>query len=483
VETPSLPAAGCPACNARDELIAAQAAAITELQAKVERLERLVSRNSGNSSFPPSMDAQPGRRRPKARRRPADGTRGPGKQPGAPGSFLAWRKDPDERVDVFPEGMCGCGAALAAGSDLGVVASHQQVEIPQVTARVIQHDRHAVACACGAIRQAPLPVGAGSAGTVTYGPNLQAWCVYLMVAHAVPVHRCAELIESLTGARPSAGFVHGMLARAAAAVAVVNKLIRALIIMAHAVCCDETPVRAGPGPAWHKRHLLVAATPALTYYMLGDRTTASFKTFVLPDLAGVVVHDRYQVYDHPQLGTLTHQLCCAHLLRDLEDAAQTYLGASWPAQITHALQGLIHAASSARQAGLAAVPTHIASPLISAYRDGIHTGLSDLQERGGTTRQHRQRLLEDLRDREDDVLRFVSDLRIPPTSNQAERDLRPAKTQEKISGRLRSEQTTRHRYAIRGYLSTASKHGTSVLTALRDAIAGNPWMPPIPAQP
>ena len=44
------------------------------------------------------------------------------------------------------------------------------------------------------------------------------------------------------------------------------------------------------------------------------------------------------------------------------------------------------------------------------------------------------------------------------SSNQAERDLRPAKTQQKISGRLR-QTTTRHRYAIRGYLSTASKHG------------------------
>jgi hypothetical protein len=81
------------------------------------------------------------------------------------------------------------------------------------------------------------------------------------------------------------------------------------------------------------------------------------------------------------------------------------------------------------------------------------------------------------------VLRFVYDTRIPPTTNQAERDLRPAKTQEKISGRLRSEHTTRHRYAIRGYLSTASKHGADVLTALRDAIASDPWMPPIPAQP
>ena len=163
--------------------------AIAELQAKVERLERLVSRNSGNSSFPPSMDAQPGRKRPKARRRPADGSRGQGKQPGAPGAFLAWSAKPDQRVNIFPEGLCGCGAALAGAADLGVVASHQQVEIPLVSAQVIQHDRHAVACGCGRVQLAAAPVGMGAPGTVTYGPNLQAWCVYLMAAHAVPVHR------------------------------------------------------------------------------------------------------------------------------------------------------------------------------------------------------------------------------------------------------------------------------------------------------
>ncbi len=54
------------------------------------------------------------------------------------------------------------------------------------------------------------------------------------------------------------------------------------------------------------------------------------------------------------------------------------------------------------------------------------------------------------------------------SSNGAERDLRPAKTQQKISGRLRSENATRHRYAIRGYISTAAKHGTGVFTALRN---------------
>jgi len=468
-------------------VIAEQAAAIAELAAKVERLERLVSRNSGNSSFPPSMDAQPGRTRPKPkpRRRRADGSRGPGKQPGAAGSFLAWSNTPDERVRCFPGGRCRCGADLGEGRDLGVVASHQQVEIPLVSARVIQHDRHAVACGCGQAHLAPPPPGTGSPGTVTYGPNLQAWCVYLMAAHAIPVHRCAELVASLTGVKPSAGFVHGLLARAAAAIKPVTTLIRCLVIAAPAVCCDETPVRAGPGPAWRKRWLLTAATPLLTYYTLApDRSVASFAAFVLPDAAGVVVHDRYLGYDHPRAGVRTHQLCCAHLLRDLEDAAQTYRDATWPAQITTALQQLIHAANHARGRGLPAVPALAAIPLIGAYRAAIAAGLADLAARPGATRlhqrHHRQRLLEDLRDREQDVLRFVFDTRIPPTTNQAERDLRPAKTQEKISGRLRSADTTGHRYAIRGYTSTAAKHGTDVLTALRDALTGNPWMPPIP---
>jgi hypothetical protein len=66
-------------------------------------------------------------------------------------------------------------------------------------------------------------------------------------------------------------------------------------------------------------------------------------------------------------------------------------------------------------------------------------------------------LLECLRHREADVLRFLTYTAIPPTSNQAERDLRASKAQQKIRGRLRSEKTTRDRYAIRGYGWTAVK--------------------------
>src|SRR5450631_4913156 len=453
-----------------------------KLAAKLARLELLLSRNSGNSSLPPSSYDQPGPRPPDGKAgRKRGGGRSPGKQPGAPGSHLAWSENPDETIPHFPDGACACGAPLAGAPDLGVAASHQQAEIPLAAAKLIQHDLHEVACRCGKVHRAARPEGV-SASKVSYGPNLQAWCVFLMVAHAIPVHRCAELIESLTGAKPSAGFVHGMLARAAAAVADANKAIRALIILAHVVCADETPIRAGPGPRSRKRYLLVACTHLLTYYFLGDRGMKTFSAFVLPDMGGtVVVHDRYQNYD--AIPGLIHQLCAQHILRDLAGATETYPGEHWPVQASQALQGLIHAANTARAQGLPAIPGDVAAPLIHAFKHGVLAGLSQVSRVPGRTQRPCRDLLECLRDRRDDVLRFTTDLRIPPTSNQAERDLRPAKTQQKISGRLRSAEATRNRYAVRGYISTAAKHGTSVLTAIRDALAGNPWMPPIPTPP
>lgn len=475
---------------AQDGQITALAAQVAELMetneqlaAKLARLEHLLSRNSGNSSLPPSMDDQPGRRPPEGRgRRMRGGGRSPGKQPGAPGSHLAWSKNPDDTIPHFPGGACECGAPLAGARDLGVAASHQIVDIPLQTATVTQHDLHEVACRCGRVHRAPVAAGAGVAGTVTYGLSLQAWCVYLIAAHAIPVHRCAGLIEALTGAEPSPGFVHSMIERAAAAVAAANKVIRCLIILAHVVSADETPIRVGPGPKTRKRYLLVACTSLLTYYFLGDRSMKTFEAFVLPDMGGaVVVHDRYQNYD--AIPGLIHQLCCQHLLRDLEDAAQQYPGAHWPVQAAEALQGLIHAANTARAQSLPAVPGDIAAPLIHAFKHGVLVGLAEVPRVPGRKQRPCRDLLECLRDRRDDVLRFTTDLRIPPTSNQAERDLRPAKTQQKISGRLRSEQSARDRYAIRGYISTAAKHGAHVLTAIHDALAGNPWMPPIPEPP
>lgn len=456
------------------------------LAAQLSRLEHLLSRNSGNSSMPPSKDDDPGKTPPPAKPTRGGGKRKRGKQPGAPGANLAWTDTPTKRVDRFPQGRCDCGHDLAGAIDLGVVDRHQQHEIPRMSVSVTQYDQHQVRCGCGRVHTADRPEGA-RAGTVGYGPNLQAFVVYLMVVHFVPAHRCVELLESLTGAAPSVGFVHGMLVRASSLLVEVDKRIRALIILAYAVCADETPLRVGPktpkpGRKKADKYLLVACTDLYTHYLLGDRDLDTFKAFVLADLTGsVVVHDRYHLYDSAEVGKLTHQLCCQHLLRDLAGAAETYPEAHWPTQIADALRGLIHEANLARDTGRDAIQQTTKDELIKRFTDGVKVGLCDTTSHGDRPGERKTRLLlEVLRDRQDDVLRFAHDLKVPPTSNQAERDLRPAKIQQKISGRLTSEKRTQDRYRIRGYLSTAAKHGHNVMNVLRDAILGQPWTPPDP---
>ena len=354
--------------------------------------------------------------------------------------------------------------------------------------RVTQYDLHQVRCRCGRLHTADRPDGARS-GPAGYGPNLAAFATYLMVVHFVPAHRVVALLESLTGAAPSVGYVHGLLARTAGLLAGVHSRIRALLTRAHAVSCDETPLKVGPktpkvGKKKAEQYLLVACTDRYTHYLLGDRSLDTFTASVLADLpaGAVIVHDRYQNYDCVPFDRLTHQLCTQHLLRDLDDAAQVYPDNLWPTQTAGALRELIHQANLARDHGATQVADQVRDPQTDRFRHGVRVGLSDTLHHGTRPGERKARLLlQVLRDREDDVLRFTTDLAVPPTSNQAERDLRPAKCQQNVSGRLTSAQRTQDLYTIRGYVSTAAKHGHNALTALRDAITGQPWIPPDPA--
>ena len=464
---------------------AAQTRTIAQLGQEIERLRRRLSRNSGNSSMPPSTDGTlPGAALPAAKPTPA-AKRRRGRQPGAPGSALSWTASPDRIVEHRPGGACvGCGADLAAAADAGVVRACQVTDVPLLSATVTEHRLHAVRCPCGRRTPADPPHEASADTACVYGPNLRALAVYLLVAHAVPVQRVGQLITDVTGAAPSDGFVHAMLAGTAARLTAATAAIRAALLGSAVVHFDETPVKVGPQP--ERRYVWVACNAGYTLFHLGGRSLAAFTAWNLgAHLTGTVVHDNYTVYDSPAAipATVSHQLCLAHLLRHLADAAEQHPDATWPQAITDTLQTLIHAHHQARRAGQPAIPTATAAPLVAAYTHAVATGLADLPRQPAGRQPPARSLLELLDECAADVLRFTTDTRIPPTNNQAEADLRPHKTQQKISGRLTSETTTNHRLTIRGYLSTASKHGRAAITTLREVHLGRPWIPPIPASP
>jgi transposase len=358
-------------------------------------------------------------------------------------------------------------------------------DLPEVHIKVWQHDVYRVRCGCGTEHVGQLP-GEVSTAPASYGVNLRSLAVYLLVYQHVPVQRCVRLIADLTGGTgPSDGFVHGMPARCATAVAEVVGMIKSLITLAHVVGFDETTLRCGQ--AGQKKYVLSASTENATAYHLGGRDLDSFAGFgILPAFAGVAVHDRYCNYFHSRWDTLAgHQACAAHLLRDFADAAETYPDAHWPAQAARALRGLITAWHAARDAGLTAVTEEVRDELALEFRRAVRVGLSQVPlvpgQRHSTAQRPGRELLEFCRDREDDVLRFSVDTRIWPTNNISERDLRPTKTQQKISGRLTSQDVTQDRLDIRSYIDTARKQGVNVMAALRQAVLGNPWRPPSPA--
>jgi hypothetical protein len=86
-------------------------------------------------------------------------------------------------------------------------------------------------------------------------------------------------------------------------------------------------------------------------------------------------------------------------------------------------------------------------------------------------------LLARLDDHREEVLRFATDFGVPFDNNQAERDIRMAKLQQKISGSWRTLPGAQRFCRLRSYISTARKQQIGVLPALRRVFEGDPWLP------
>ncbi|WP_255739519.1 transposase [Frankia sp. CiP3] len=295
---------------------------------------------------------------------------------------------------------------------------------------------------------------------------------------------------------------------------------------------DETPIRVGPrlprpGRTQAKRHLLVACTDLYTHFLLGDRDLATFQTSVLAELAAggaTVVHDRYHLYDHdffnpaargpfadptgdegehdpddldprpgpPGLRPAPHQGLGRRRgdlpRRALARADRRRAARTDPPREPHPPHRRPRRPARPGSLPLLHPPAGPALPsvqeLLGLFRDGVKVGLSATASHGTRPGERPARLLvEFLRDRHADVLRFLTDPAVPATSNDAERELRPAKLQQNISGRLSSETVTQDRYTILGYLRTAAKHGRDVMTTLREVMTGQAWIPGWPTAP
>jgi transposase len=401
------------------------------LTARVAELERRLGKDSSNSSRPPSSDGLGKPPAPRQERR--GGGRAPGKQPGAPGAHLAQVADPDEVVVHRPVACKGCGGDLTLAPVVGMEV-RQVFDLPEVRLWVCEHRAERRACACGQVTAGVFASQARAAAC--YGPGVRGLASYLMVRHHLPVERATQVLDDVLGAGCSAGWFAGVVAEAAGRLGGFVDRVREQLARAEVAHFDETGARVAGRLHW----VHSASTPLLSLFSVHAKrgVAAMDAAGVLPGFHGVAVHDGWSPYWH--YDKATHALCAAHLLRELE-AITDEPGQGWAAELTEWFTMACGQAAAARDAGVERLTPWVLAGLRDRYDRILATGraASPPPPRPPGRRRRPRRspavhLLERLEVHRDQVCRFLEDLRVPPTNNLAERDIRMVKLQQKISG-------------------------------------------------
>jgi transposase len=462
--------------QAQQRLIAAQAAQIEVLQAQVAELRRRLGLNSTNSSKPPASDglAKPP---PRSLRR-ASGRR-PGKQPGAPGAALSQVDRADEVVKHRPVRCVGCRADLADAPVVDVVR-RQVFDLPAARMKVTEHQLAVCRCACQTVSTAAGPAGVNAA--TQYGPSVAALAAYLVVAHHIPVKRAAQILADLCGAAVSVGWVAAQTSRTALGLTGFAGRLRESLAAAGVVHFDETGTRVCGRNRW----VHVACTPLLTAYHLDDKRgqSAIDAMGVLPAMKTpqVAVHDGWMPYLKHCYTDVAHALCNAHHLRELTGwAEQDPTRHAWAHTMIDLLREGKKAVDAAVNAGDDRLDPAVLTSLDIRWQQAVRAAYTANPPPAGKGRGPVLALIDRMRGFTAEIWRFAHDLRVPFDNNQAERDIRMVKLHGKISGGWRTPTGAADWLRVRSYISTVRKNRLHVLTTLRDALTGNPWMPTLPA--
>jgi len=445
---------------------------VRQLTARVKELEARLSKDSHNSSKPPSSDGLTK----KTRSLRVASSAKPGGQLGHVGKTLKRTNEVDVVIEhPLPQRCDACGIPLLT-ADARLDQRRQVFDIPVARYQVTEHRTRQLRCSCGQPHQSQFPDGVTE--VVQYGPNVRALAVHLSEGQLLPLGRSAQLITQLFALKVSPATVLAWIGEASARLRPnVERIAQALtdVPVAHA---DESGLRVASRLHW----LHTVASDTLTWYGVHAKRgmLAIVAHGILPKRTATLVHDCWRPYW--QLDC-EHALCNAHLLRELTFLHET-IGQSWPKRMIGLLTRARKRCEAARQENRAALSTRQIRRIFTDYQvilGDAHAhnphAIRQNKSRGRVKQTLAFNLLCRMREHAAEVLRFVTDLRVPFTNNLGERAIRMPKVKQKISGCFRTLKGAQDFCIIRSYLDTMHKQGHNLFEVLRLTFMGHPPTP------
>ena len=441
---------------------------------RIEEVERRLAKDSHNSSKPPSSD---GLKR-KGKKRPSS-SKAPGGQAGHVGHTLELVETPEQVMVHRPSHceVCQCDLGTVAGQ---VKERRQLHDVPVLRLVVTEHRVEVLTCpVCQHQTVGRFPRGVQA--PTQYGPGVQALAVYLSQYQLLPMERIGEIFTDLLSCSFSEGTLANWIQEAARTLAPTMHVLKSVLLAQKLDHVDETGARVKGLLHWFH----VNSTRWLTLYhwhrQRGQKAMDAIG--ILPVYTGRAMHDRWSSYDHYRWA---HSVCGAHLLRDCLLIAERdhHL---WAQEMHDLLARMSQLTAQFRAAGAHRLPQAERDGLVLQYFVILEQGFAfhrmqapppdaPIPKKPGRRKQEdAKNLLDALLARAEQVLAFLDDLSVPFTNNQAERDLRMVKVQQKISGTFRSAEGATAFCVIRSYLSTMRKQGRSMLAAMTAVFEGSPF--------
>ena len=406
----------------------------------------------------------------------------PGGQKGHRGHHLRQVETPDEVLIHAVECCEQCQNDLR-GQPAELPERRQVMDLPPKRLWITEHRVEEKQCPrCFHLTRAPFPTSVKA--PAQYGTSIQTLATYLVQGQSVPYARASQLLQELLGVQLSAGSIATFVTTGHQQLAEVETQLKAALVKSNVIHQDETGLRVGKTGWW----VHVCSTARLTHYAAHpNRGRKALDAIgIAPQFRGTSVHDGLKSY---QGYRFTQAWCNVHHLRELTFVEEE-LKQAWARKMKELLLLMKAEVEQAKALGQHALDILVLAGFLRRYDEILAEGYlanpppapPKKSEQGkrkpGRAKQSPARnLLDRLSQGKWMVLRFLHDFAVPFDNNQAERDLRMIKVQQKVSGCFRTEQGVVMFCRIRSYLSTLRKQGIDLFSALEHTFLGHPVLP------